>query len=89
LRFENKWVFQDLEYVLRTIAKAFHQRWVPPPRPAWRQGTPPVQEGICWILKNQPSMSQSHSHPHNHPPQAPTRITNHNHQPESPMMLLP
>ncbi len=26
LRFENKWVFQDLEYVLRTIAKAFHQR---------------------------------------------------------------
>ncbi len=26
LRFENKWVFQDVEYVLRTIAKAFHQR---------------------------------------------------------------
>ena len=26
LRFENKWVFQDLEYVLRAIAKAFHQR---------------------------------------------------------------
>lgn len=26
LRFENKWVFQDLEYVLNTIAKAFHQR---------------------------------------------------------------
>ena len=26
LRFENKWVFQDLEYVLKTIAKAFHQR---------------------------------------------------------------
>jgi very-short-patch-repair endonuclease len=25
LRFENKWVFQDVEYVLRTIAKAFHQ----------------------------------------------------------------
>ena len=26
LRFENKLVFQDVEYVLRTIAKAFHQR---------------------------------------------------------------
>ena len=26
LRFENKWVFQDVEYVLRPIAKAFHQR---------------------------------------------------------------
>ncbi len=26
LRFENKWVFQDIEYVLSTIAAAFHQR---------------------------------------------------------------
>jgi very-short-patch-repair endonuclease len=26
LRFENKWVFQDIEYVLKTIAAAFCQR---------------------------------------------------------------
>jgi len=26
LRFENKWVFQDLEYVLKTIAASFYQR---------------------------------------------------------------
>lgn len=26
LRFENKWVFQDLEYVLKTISAAFHKR---------------------------------------------------------------
>ena len=26
LRFENKWVFQDLEYVLKTIAAAFCKR---------------------------------------------------------------
>lgn len=26
LRFENKWVFQDLEYVLKKIAAEFHQR---------------------------------------------------------------
>jgi very-short-patch-repair endonuclease len=25
LRFENKWVFQDVEYVLRTISEAFHR----------------------------------------------------------------
>ena len=25
LRFENKWVFHDLEYVLKTIVTAFHQ----------------------------------------------------------------
>ena len=25
LRFENKWVFQDIEYVLKTIAAAFYQ----------------------------------------------------------------
>ena len=25
LRFENKWVFQDIEYVLKTILSAFHQ----------------------------------------------------------------
>ena len=25
LRFENKWVFQDLEYVLKTISSAFHK----------------------------------------------------------------
>jgi very-short-patch-repair endonuclease len=26
LRFENKWVFQDLEYVLKAIVAAFNQR---------------------------------------------------------------
>ena len=26
LRFENKWVFQDLEYVLKTISATFHQK---------------------------------------------------------------
>ena len=25
LRFENKWVFHDLEYILKTIVAAFHQ----------------------------------------------------------------
>jgi very-short-patch-repair endonuclease len=26
LRFDNKWIFQDIEYVLSTIAAAFHRR---------------------------------------------------------------
>ncbi len=26
LRFENKWVFQDLEYVLKSISAAFHSQ---------------------------------------------------------------